>query len=191
MYLIFNLFKFHYHLTKLPIDMTKITAIFATLILALASTQVSAQAEQNAIKAIIERETNTFFNADRKAWEDTWVHAPYVYWSYSDSTGTSFIDGWEALRKNFDEYFRTHVSSRNIDVAHQDSGIIVDRDWKEFRIYGSGAFVHYIQRVKENGVARDETSQIRILEKGKDGKWRIVCVGAIANYPSEEVVVNR
>lgn len=145
---------------------------------------VTAQDDKTAIKAVIEKETTAFFNVDRKGWEDTWVHTPYVYWSYSDSTGTSFVEGWEALTKSFDEYFRTQVSNRTIDVAHQSNAMAIDREWKEIRIYGTGAFVHYIQRVKEKGINRDETSQIRILEK-KDGKWRVVCVGAIASYPAE------
>ncbi len=169
--------------------MKKITAIIATVLVCFISLTATAQ-DDKAIKAVIERETQTFFNADRKGWEDTWVQTPYVYWSYSDSTGTSFIEGWPALQKSFDEYFRTHVSNINIDVAHQSSKITIDRQWKEMRIYGSGAFVHYIQRVKEGSIYRDETSQIRILEK-KDGKWKIVCVGAIANYPTDEIVVNR
>lgn len=171
--------------------MKTITAIIATVFTGLISFSVAAQDDKAAIKAIIEKETQAFFNADRKLWEDTWVHSPYTYWSYSDSTGTSFIEGWDALTKNFDEYFRTQVSNRSIDVAHQSSKLQIDRVWKELRVYGSGAFVHYIQRVKDNGVDRDETSQIRILEKGKDGKWKIVCVGAIANYPSDEIVVGR
>lgn len=170
--------------------MKKITATLATVILALICFTAAAQDDKAAIKAIIEKETLSFFNADRPAWEETWVHAPYVYWSYSDSTGTSFIEGWDTLTKNFDEYFRTHVASRNIDVAHQSSKLQIDRVWKEFRVYGNGAFVHYIQKVKDNGIARDETSQIRILEK-KDGKWKIACVGAIASYPTEEIIVTR
>lgn len=146
---------------------------------------VTAQDDKTAIKAVIEKETTSFFNADRKAWEDTWVHEPYAYWSYSDSTGTSFIEGWDAVNRTFDEYFRTHVAGRNIDVAHQGNNkITIDRTWKDIRIYGNGAFVHYIQRVKDGGIQRDETSQIRVMEK-KDGKWRVVCVNAIASYPVE------
>lgn len=159
------------------------TALFACLFWLLIL-PVTAQDDKTAIKAVIEKETLSFFNADRKAWEETWVHEPYSYWSYSDSTGTSFIEGWNAVTKSFDEYFRTHVASRNIDVAHQSDKIVIDRTWKEIRVYGNGAFAHYIQRVKEGGVQRDETSQIRVLEK-KDGKWKVVCVNAIASYPVE------
>ncbi|HZY81019.1 MAG TPA: hypothetical protein VFE50_15960 [Cyclobacteriaceae bacterium] len=168
--------------------MKKITAILATVFVGLITFTAAAQDDKAAIKAIIEKETLTFFNADRKGWEETWVHAPYVYWSYSDSTGTSFIEGWESLTKSFDEYFRTQVANRSIDVAHQSQKLTIDRTWKEVRVYGNGAFAHYIQRVKDGMIERDETSQVRILEKGKDGKWKIVCVGAIASYPVEEVV---
>lgn len=171
--------------------MKKITATLATVIVGFIAFTAAAQDDKAAIKAIIEKETQTFFNADRKGWEETWVHSPYAYWSYSDSTGTSFIEGWDALTDNFDEYFRTQVSSRSIDVAHQPDKLSIDRVWKEIRIYGNGAFAHYIQRVKDGAVERDQTSQVRILEKGKDGKWKVVCVGAIASYPVDEVVVGR
>lgn len=141
--------------------------------------------ETAAIKAAIEKETLAFFNVDKKAWAESWAQVPYAYWSYSDSTGTSFIEGWDAISKTFDEYFRTQKSSRTIDVAHQNENITIDRTWKEIRVYGNGAFAHYIQRVKDHQIQRDETSQIRVLEK-KDGKWRVVCVGAIAKYPDED-----
>jgi hypothetical protein len=42
---------------------------------------------------------------------------------YSDSTGTSFIEGWEGIQKSFDDYFKTQKSSRTIDVAHQKSEV--------------------------------------------------------------------
>jgi hypothetical protein len=136
-----------------------------------------------AIKAVLEKETQSFFNVSRKDWEDTWSKVPYAYWSYSDSTGTSFIEGWDNIAKSFDEYFKTQVASRNIDVAHQSSKITIDRKWHDIRVYGNGAYVHYTQKVRDN-IDHDETSQIRVLEK-KDGKWKVICVGVIAYYPKE------
>lgn len=141
--------------------------------------------DKSAIIAVIEKETLSFLNLDKKSWDDSWMHVPYVYWSYSDSTGTNFLEGWDAVSSYFEEYFRTHQSSRVIDVAHQSEPLEIERTWKEIRIYGNGAFAHYIQRVKDKKIYRDETSQIRVLEK-KDGKWKVVCVGAIANYPKQE-----
>lgn len=137
--------------------------------------------EITAIKSVIEKETLSFFNVNQKEWEDSWNKVPYAYWSYSDSTGTSYIEGWENISKNFSDYFKTQVSSRPIDVAHQSAKVNIERKWHDIRVYGTGAYVHYTQRVIDN-VDRDETSQIRVLEK-VNGKWKVICVGAIATYP--------
>lgn len=144
----------------------------------------SAQDEAKAIQAIIEKETFSFQNVDHKTWEDSWLKVPYAYWSYSDSTGTSFVQGWDAINKSFEAYFKTQVANRQIDVARKGSAISIERKWGEIRIYKTGAYVQYIQKVKDGLIDRDETSQIRFLEK-KDGKWKIVYVGIIAKYPTE------
>lgn len=129
------------------------------------------QNDHEAIKAVIARETQSFMNVDRKNWTETWHQAPYSYWSYSDSTGTSFVEGWEALSKTFDEYFNTQKPSK----------AKITNEWIDVRVYGNGAYVRFVQKVDDE-IDRDETSQMRVLEK-KDGKWKVVCVGAIAKYP--------
>ncbi len=156
--------------------------ILLTSLLWLISMSAGAQADKDAIKAVIEKETTSFFNVNRKDWDDTWTHEPYIYWSYSDSTGTNFLEGWGSISKYFDEYFKTQVATRVIDVA-QKSGVTINRTWKEIRIYGNGAFVRYDQQVKDKQIHMDETSQVRVLEK-TDGKWKVVCVSVIAKYPS-------
>ena len=50
-------------------------------------------------------------------------------------------------------------------------------------MYGSGAYARFIQKVTDE-IDRDETAEIRVLEKGKDGKWKIVCMNAVAKYPT-------
>ncbi len=138
---------------------------------------VSALAQQKdveAIKAVIARETSSFMNVDRKNWSDMWLKAPYCYWSYSDSTGTSYVEGWDAMNRTFDEYFRTQKPSK----------ATITNEWQEIRVYGNGAYVRFVQKVKDD-IDRDETSQMRVLEKTKEGKWKVVCVGAIAKYPKE------
>jgi hypothetical protein len=139
--------------------------------------------EIEAIKKAIELETLSFIKLEKQNWESAWVQTPYAYWSYSDSTGTSFIEGWENINKNFDGLFKTGVANRNIDVVQSDKSLVVERDWKEFRVYGNGAFVQWSQRVKDVEINRDETSQIRVMEK-VDGKWRVAYVGIIAKYPN-------
>jgi hypothetical protein len=129
-----------------------------------------AQSDVEAIKAVISKETSSFFNVDYPAWSDLWLKVPYAYWSYSDSTGTSLVEGWENLNKSFADYFKNSKPSQ----------ARITNEWIEVRVYGDGAFVRFIQKVQDN-IDRDVTSQIRVLEK-KDGKWKVVCVGAIARY---------
>jgi len=163
--------------------MKKSKQLFLTGLFALVITTLAAQdtKEVAAIKAAIEKETFSFFKVNRKDWEDSWAQVPYAYWSYSDSTGTSFIESWEGIKKSFDEYFTTQIASRQIDVAHQAGDVKIERTWLSFRVYGNGAYVRYNQKVNDN-IDRDPTSHVRILEK-KDGKWKIVCAGIIAIYP--------
>jgi hypothetical protein len=157
--------------------------LIVVMILALVScsNQNSGENEIEAIKAAIEKETNSFYQVDKSTWDASWVQAPHAYWSYSDSTGTSYLEGWDGINNNFDSYFKTQVANRNIDVDKRDSELTIDRQWQEFRIYGDGAYVRYTQKVKDAQIDRDETSQIRIMEK-KDGAWKVAYVGIIAKY---------
>ena len=131
----------------------------------------TAQKDQDLIKVVIEKETQTFFRVDRKGWEESWLKTPYAYWSYSDSTGTSYVEGWDQLNKTFDDYFKTAKPNQ----------AKITNEWVEVRVYGNGAYARFTQRVQDD-IDRDETSQVRVLEKGKDGKWKVICVAAVAVY---------
>ena len=162
----------------------KTTLAILVILLLLSCSAPNPQIEIEAIKQVIEMETASFYKLDRPGWESSWAQTPYAYWSYSDSTGTSFIEGWENINKNFDNYFKTQIPNRNIDVAHPQDELTIERNWKEIRIYGDGAYAQYTQRVKDKQIERDETSQIRVMEK-RDGKWMVTYVGIIAKYPQD------
>jgi hypothetical protein len=138
-----------------------------------ASSTFAQTKEVDAIKAVISKETSSYFNVDYKGWADTWLKVPYAYWSYSDSTNTSFVESWDALDKSKASYFKNSKPSR----------AVITNEWQEVRVYGNGAYVRFIQRVKDD-IDRDETSQMRVLEKTKEG-WKVICVAAIARYPKE------
>ena len=131
------------------------------------------QNDKDFIKAVIEKEATSYFGVDRKNWETTWLNATYTFWSYSDSTGGSFVEGTENIKRNFDEYFRTAKPS----VSR------IDRVWQEFRVYGKGAYVRFIQKITDE-IDHDETTEVRVLEKDKDGKWKIIFLSASARYPA-------
>jgi hypothetical protein len=137
----------------------------------LSGLSAKAQNDKEAIKEVIEKETASFMNVDYKIWSGLWHKASYVYWSYSDSTGTSFIEGWDNLNKTYADYFKNA----------KPSGAEITNEWMEIRIYQNGAYVRFVQKVHDE-IDHDETSQMRILEK-IDGKWKLICLGAIAKYP--------
>lgn len=148
--------------------------IMVALLVSVVTTANSQQKDVEAIKAVIAKETSSFMNVDYKNWSDTWLKVPYAYWSYSDSSATSYVEGWEALTKTFAEYFKTAKPSK----------ATITNEWQEIRVYGNGAYARFVQKVKDE-IDRDETSQMRVLEKSKDGTWKVICVGAIAKYPKE------
>ena len=153
-------------------SLLKITA--ACLVLIGQITIATAQPKEiAAIKVVIAKETSSYFNVDYKSWADTWLKAPYAYWSYSDSTSTSFVESWDALDKNMASYFSNSKPSR----------AVITNVWQEIRVYGNGAYARFTQQVKDD-IERDESSQMRVLEKTKDG-WKVICVGGIAKYPKE------
>ncbi len=132
-----------------------------------------------AIKEVITKETDSFFGVNKQGWSDCWLKVPYAYWSYSDSTATSFVQGWggdHGLDKTFDQYFKTAKPSK----------AMITREWLDIKVYGNGAYVRYFQNVKAE-IDHDVTSEMRVLEK-QDGKWKIICVGAIAKYPNTPTV---
>jgi len=137
----------------------------------LAEVSLKAQSDTDQIKAVIEKETASFMNVDYKTWSSLWHQVPYVYWSYSDSTGTSFIEGWDQLKETYAHYFKNSKPAKS-EITHE---------WIEIRIYQDGAYAHFIQKIHDE-TDHDETSQMRVLEK-KDGKWKLICLGAVAKYP--------
>ncbi|NJM24828.1 MAG: nuclear transport factor 2 family protein [Bacteroidia bacterium] len=131
--------------------------------------------EIEAIKSVIERETKAFFEIDYDTWKNHWVHAPYAFWSFADTTDVNSFTGWDQIHAGFAEYFKTA----------KPSTAKIDRNWLEFRIYGSGAYVRFTQLVKDD-IRRPEQAEVRVLEK-ENGQWKIVCVSVIAMQKEKNI----
>jgi hypothetical protein len=122
----------------------------------------------DAIKAVIEKETNAFFDVNYKSWMESWVHSPSAYWSYADTTGINYYKGWNAIEIGFTDYF---VTSKPADTK-------IERQWEEVKIYCNGAYARFRQTLTVNGVRGPEQVEIRILEKEKNN-WKIMLVGVL------------
>ena len=146
----------------------KFSTLLSTLIFSIVFSASAQKNDIEAIKALIEKETHAFFNIDYKTWEQSWVHAPYAFWSFADTTDVNSFSGWDNINTGFQEYFKTA----------KPSNAKIEREWLDIKIYGNGAYARFIQHVKDNTL-RPAQQEVRVLEKVK-GQWKIVCVSVIA-----------
>lgn len=130
-------------------------------------------AEKDAIKRVVMLESESYLAVDIETWKTTWAPVSYAYWSFSDKSGTQFIDGWEDIQRTFEPYFKDQKPSRSK----------LSYTWKEIRVYGSGSYVRFQEKSDDNGRI-EITDQIRVLEK-RDGKWKVVCMSAVVQDPRE------
>jgi hypothetical protein len=128
----------------------------------------SSSNEVELVKAAIDKESKAFFQIDHTTWTECWAHVPYAYWSFADTTDVNFFEGWDAINKGFNDYFRTAKPSTTK----------MERNWHDVRVYGNSAYARFTQKVKDD-VGRDEQAEVRVLEK-INGQWKVVHVGVIA-----------
>jgi CMP-2-keto-3-deoxyoctulosonic acid synthetase len=156
--------------TKNQNAMKKILTTMAAVLLFPGAVLAQKISDEDAIKAVIERETTAYFNIDYKNWMDSWNHVPYAYWSYADTSGITYHEGWKAIEIGFTDYF----------VTSKPSVIEIDRTWEDLRVYRDGAYARFKQTVITDGVQGPEQTEIRVLEKDKkDKQWKIVLVGVL------------
>lgn len=164
---------------KIPKIFITITFLVLTVSAVLAqekkkkSQQNPASNEVELVKAAIDKESKAFFEIDAKTWADCWVHAPYSYWSFADTTDVNFFEGWDAINKGFASYFSTAKPSTTK----------MERNWHEVRVYGNAAYARFTQKVQDD-LGRDEQAEVRMLEK-VNGQWKIVHVGVIAKQKGQ------
>lgn len=149
---------------------TYLTSMAAVLLLSLSLFAQKRMSDEEAIKAVIERETRAYFSVDYDNWIDSWSHVPYAYWSYADNDGINYYEGWKAIEIGFSDYF----------VTSKASTTEVERTWEDLRIYKDGAYARFKQTVITDGVRGPLQTEIRVLEKDPKNKlWRIVLVGVL------------
>ncbi len=132
--------------------------------------------EEAAIKAVIEKETKAFFEIDQKTWASLWVHEPYVFWSFADTTDVNSFSGWAEIDKGFENYFKTSKPS----TAN------ISRDWHHIKIQGNLAYIRFTQQVTDDS-NRPPQAEVRVMEK-INGEWKIVCVSVIAIQKDNEPI---
>jgi hypothetical protein len=120
-----------------------------------------ATAEKTAILRTLNEETIAAFSRDLAAWQDKWVHSPYVtktYLNFSDSSMTETL-GWADVNQFVVDYFAAHPEPDPLPEPLKDIDV---------RLYGDGAWVSYEQQ----DPARGRKRETRLMEKVA-GDWKI------------------
>jgi len=140
----------------------------------LACQQVDIAAEEEAIKAVLKKQTDSFYNKSMEGESEVWAHEPYVYRGFSIDN----VIGWENLRKLYEEVFASSALSPYLS-EHSRHFIHINDD-VAWTVY------HQVLHVEnEQGFTETiEGWEHRILEK-RDGEWKIV-LQMNAPYPSQE-----
>jgi hypothetical protein len=83
-----------------------------------------------------------------------------------------YFDGWEALYNGAKAFLANSNGRRDADALHK-----VSRTEWTYRVNGNMAWVKYVQVTE--GTPPRRSQQFRVLERGKDGNWRISMLAAV------------
>ena len=152
----------------------KTTAFLLTLLLFSFTTLFAQQTEENAIRQVIEGETDAWLERNYDKWAEHWAHTPYAYFSVTMNEYIEFADGWDEIS--------SHMKQSMEQNPPVEGEMNVDRsDW-HYKVTDNLAWTRFNQSTN-NGVTLKEQ---RVLEK-MDGQWKIINMTTVnpSSYPVE------
>lgn len=136
--------------------------------------KINMNAEKDAIKALAQKESTSYYNRDYEAWADCWWHDASVI--HMDPMTFNYYEtiGWDSLNAQRRDNFNTEQERPKRKVDWSDWHIKVDQNlaWAYFTATES---MESTQGAVESSINKRE---LRIAEK-RDGKWKLTCVVAI------------
>ena len=147
--------------------------LFVLALGAAACQEVDVVAEEEAIKAVLKKQTDSFYNKSIEGESEVWAHEPYVFRGFS----IDHVIGWENLKQLYEEVFTSNTNAPYL--SEHSRHFIHIKDDVAWTVYHQ--VLHF-----ENAQGFDETVEgweHRILEK-RDGEWKIV-LQMNAPYPPD------
>jgi hypothetical protein len=135
-------------------------------------TEIDYEKEERAILALIDKESEAFWDKDFERWAACWVQAPYIrtmgWW---ERGGITVVKGWEERGPRTKEHMADNPEPNPQNVVRKNINM---------RIYQDAAWVTFDQYGKDTGEPDMDmpglSRETRILEK-HDDQWKIVYVG--------------
>lgn len=136
------------------------------------------QEEKDAILAIIEKETASFFARDYNAWKSTYAQTDYAFQAWSNRDGTFDASvGWNGIDNTVGKYINDNPEPQS------SSHPVVERKNIKYKFYGPDACYLTWDQFNSNkeGDNFHHSKEVRLMEK-ENGAWKIVCVAAFWDY---------
>ena len=141
---------------------------------------IDVEKEKQAIRSVIARETETYYNQEYEKWKETYINEKYFrsygYWDgYAEKVRAyNGFDTLSAFKKKQFEQNKTYWIGSTAEKSNEN-----------FRIYDGIAWYTFDQVSYENGTRKflGKSVETRILEK-QEGKWKIAYLG-FHYYPAE------
>lgn len=131
----------------------------------------SVSAETAAIKTLIERETQSWLNADVNAWKTCWASVPEARLHYSETNGKVHQINMPGGMTKMSAGLKPSKSTfKNTDYL--------------IRVNGNAAFAQFDQAFSDPDGSKEYARETRYLEK-MSGAWKIVHVGAMYYTPEK------
>lgn len=150
-------------------------SLITVLFLGITTSGFAQSKEEEAIKAVCEKETQSFNNRDADGMIACHVNKPYALMLVAESgnvhytTAKSDVDSEKSIKD-----LMAMMGLPNGDTF-SNSGYVI-------HINGTSAFTYYDQMVTAKDGIKTNFHEVRNLEK-VDGKWKIIYVGAVEFKP--------
>ena len=160
-------------------------ALVAGSTLAAAQSAHDTQSDVSAIKAVIERETDSFFNRDAATSADCWANVPYAsqLHAYTTPDGKNAVYFGGNAKTNLPQQIASAVKNMG-----KPDGMMASRANYNIRVNGYAAFVTFDQTntVMGNKQYVHETRYLEKLQQTEGTRqWKIIHVTAIAYKPDQ------
>ncbi len=154
---------------------TLFTLIFTAIALTISIQNGLAQTDDKAaIKAVVERETQSWIKRDAKAMADCWANVPEATHLYSLPDGKGTV----VYNPDIEKAIATFASGQQ-----PTSDTFQNTDY-QIRVSGNAAFTQFDQSYSSADGTKNYSHQVRYLEKFS-GAWKIVNVVSVYYNPTK------
>lgn len=149
------------------------------LLLAQQDQPLNKKEEQAAIMAVIENETNCFYERDYECWKEQWSNQDAATHAWNNKDGTYYSKiSWKAIDQQAQAFIKNAPPRKD-----KSSRRIVKREDMVVHFLGdTGAYLTWKQYNSNREKTKYTISQdFRVMEK-VDGHWKIVSVSSFWDY---------